>query len=104
MLIYSKGNIPKEVSSVCFSLKIFNEEIPINTNPKYLGVTFDRKLNFSTHTELVREKAMKQLNILKCLSYKKWSLGTKEKLNVYKSLIRSSFEYAVPVLILNQKI
>lgn len=100
--IYSKGNIPKELSNGEFKLIIFNEEIPINNTPKYLGITFDRSLSFKQHVEIVREKGLKLLNILKCLSFKQWSLGNNEKLNVYKCLIRSTIEYAAPILILNE--
>ncbi|RNA30374.1 hypothetical protein BpHYR1_031952 [Brachionus plicatilis] len=37
-----------------------------------------------------------------CLSFKKWFLGINEKLNIYKCLIRSTLEYAAPILVLNE--
>ena len=90
--IYSKGKMPKELSNGDFRLIIFNEDIPINNNPKYLGVNFDRNLNFKQHVEKIREQGLKLLNILKCLTFKQWSLGTNEKLNIYKCVVRSTLE------------
>ena len=101
--IYSKGPIPKELTNGEFKLIIFYEEISINHNPKYLGVQFDRHLNFNQHTEVVREKSLKALNVIKCLSYKKWSISTNDLLNVYKVLIRSKMEYAPQIHIVNSK-
>ena len=101
--IYTKGKVPKELNCNSFNLKIFNENIPINHNPKYLGVTFNRNLNFTKHTEIIREKCLKLVNIIKCLTFKKWSLDNKLMLNVYKTLIRSKIEYAPQILLLNEK-
>ena len=91
--IYSK-QIPKELKNGEFKLFLYGQSIPINHEPKYLGVIIDRNLNFNLNTNIIRDKCLKHLNILKCLSYKNWSLSVNEKLTVYKSLIRSCMEYA----------
>lgn len=101
--IYSKGKIPTNLTNNKFVLKIFNEAIPIDHNPKYLGITLDRKLNFNVHVESIRSKCLKDLNILKCLSYKKWSLDVNQQLVVYKCLIRSKMEYAPQLLRMTEK-
>lgn len=59
----------------------------------------DRKLTFAKHTNNIKQKCLKLLNILKCLSYKKWALKTSQQIVVYKALIRSCMEYAPPVLL-----
>ncbi|RNA40124.1 hypothetical protein BpHYR1_009025, partial [Brachionus plicatilis] len=64
--------------------------IPVNHNPKYLGINLDRNLNFKHHTEL-------------CLTFKKWSLSTERLINVYKVLIRSNMEYVPQLLLVNGK-
>ena len=46
--IYTKGPIPKELTNGEFKLIIFNEEIPINHNQKYLGVQIDRQISINT--------------------------------------------------------
>ena len=86
-----------------FKLKIFDQEIPIDLNPKYLGATLDRTVNLSKHIETIRTRGIEKLNVLRSLSYKNWSLGASQQLTVYKSLIRSCLEYAAPVTIVNQQ-
>lgn len=102
--IYGKGNTPKEIREKKFKLNLQEEEITINHEPTYLGVILDRNLNFNRHIEKIRENGIKALNILKNLSYKKWSLDTNQKINIYKSLIRSKFEYAPQLLTQSKKI
>ncbi len=80
---------------------MYSEPIPMDVNPKYLGVLLDRRLTFNQHTNVVRQKCLKLLNILKCLAYKNWSLSTDEQLTVYKLLIRSCMDYAAPLTLLS---
>jgi len=94
-----RGNVPNLNELPNRSLTIFSEKIPIDKNPKYLGVTMDKSLNYSFHTNQIKTKCNKLLNILKCLSYKSWALDTEQQLVVYKALIRSCMEYAPPVLL-----
>ena len=101
--IYSKGRAPKRFRDNQFQLNINNEQIPINNSPKYLGVTIDRQLNFSDHVELIRTKCLKLSNVIKCLSYKNWSLSDKQQLIIYQSLIRSCLEYAPQLMLLHER-
>lgn len=48
--IYSKAQVSKELTNKSFKLMISNEELPVNHNPKYLGVILDRNLNFNKQT------------------------------------------------------
>ena len=76
------------------SLRLFNETIPVNSLPKFLGIIFDSKLNFNTHFKSVIKNCEKRLNIIKILSCKSWKLQPKTLINIYKSLIRSIMEYS----------
>lgn len=76
------------------TLRLFNETIPINTRPKFLGITFDSKLNFNKHFDEIVKSCEKRLNIIKILSCKSWKLQPRTLLNIYKSLIRSVIEYS----------
>lgn len=40
------------------------ENIPIVSNYKYLGITFDELINFNIHTKQVREKVQKRAKLL----------------------------------------
>ncbi len=95
----NRGNVPNLNELPNRSLIIFSEKIPIDNNPKYLGVTMDKNLLYSHHTRQIKVKCNKLLNVLKCLSYKNWALDTDQQLVVYKALIRSCMEYAPPVLL-----
>ena len=77
---------------------MFNERIPIDNNPRYLGVTLDHKLKFKEHTKNIHQKCTRLLNILRNLTNKKWALDTNQQLTVYKALIRSCMEYTAPLL------
>ena len=41
-------------------------------NPIYLGVTLDRQLSLKEHTQKVKHKATKRLNLLKRLASTSW--------------------------------
>lgn len=99
--IYCKKT-PRDIKNGKFSLKIYDELIPNEIHPKYLGLTLDKKLNLNNHVEQIRKKCIRNLNILKCLSYKNWSLADDCQLNVYKCLIRSQMEYAAPLILMSQ--
>jgi hypothetical protein len=84
-------------SNKLLTLKIFGEPINKESNPKYLGITLDQNLSFTTHIELVKEKCTRKLNMLKVLNYKKYVLPVKTKLLIYNCLVRSIIEYGAPL-------
>ena len=76
-------------------VKLYNERIPVEKNPKILGIIFDRRLTFDKHFESIDLKLIDRLNILKILSYdKNWRLDTTTLIRIYKSLVRSVLDYA----------
>lgn len=64
---------------------------------KYLGVTIDDNLNFNSHIEEGRTKALKSFNALYPLLCRKSRLSTPLKLTLFKSVIRPKITYASPV-------
>ena len=50
------------------NIYINNTPIPTTSNPTILGLTFDPKLKYSTHTDNTITKAKKTLNLLKLLT------------------------------------
>ena len=67
----------------------------METNPKFLGVYFDRKLSIAHHFEMKKNKLVDRMNILKILSYdKNWALKPHILVRIYKSLVRSVLDYA----------
>jgi len=100
--IYSRGNCADMIKKGNFKLHINKEDIPIEVNPRYLGVILDKNMNLNKQADILNEKCTKLLNIIKCLTFKKWSMSVNNQLKVYKTLIRSNMEYAAPLIIMSQ--
>ena len=71
--------------------------LPLERNPKILGVTFDPHLFFHKHVEEIIRKAKPRLNILKLLTGTDWGQQKETILATFKSLIGSLFTYAAPI-------
>jgi hypothetical protein len=74
-------------------IKLYNQRISYEANPRFLGITFDENLKFELHADLVKSSSRSRLNIIKILSYSRWKLRQKTILAVYKSLTRSLIDY-----------
>jgi len=71
--------------------------IPVADRAKFLGLTFDRKLNFKDHIESTRKKCVSSMNLLKVLSHFNWGADRKILLQLFRSLIRSKIDYGLIV-------
>ena len=71
--------------------------IPVVDKTKFLGIYFDRKLNFKDHIQYLRDKCLKALNILKIVSRLDWGADRKVLLRLYRALIRSRLDYGAPI-------
>ena len=58
-----------------------------------MGVTFDEKLSFKTHIEMLTSKCKKRLNLLKAIRGKDWGASPKTIMYSYKTYIRPVIEY-----------
>ena len=75
------------------SLKLNNQTLPTTKHPKILGITLDPKLTFSQHINITITKAKQALNILKALTFTKWSKQKKLILFTFKAITHSILEY-----------
>ena len=71
--------------------------LPVEPNPKILGVTFDPTMRFQKHVDNITRKAKQRLNILKLLTGSSWGQHRETLLATFKSLIGSLTTYAAPV-------
>jgi hypothetical protein len=97
---------PKKCSQTTFSkaretnddrlnLSLYNQPIPSEDAPKFLGIVFDKRLSFINHLDSIKKKTNDRLNLLKVLSYDaNWRLNEKLLLSMYKVLVRSIIDYA----------
>ena len=74
-----------------------NTILPLNRNPRILGVTFDPHFTFSPHITSIINKASPRINILKALAGTTWGQQKETMIITFKSLIRSIFTYASPI-------
>ena len=61
---------------------------------RYLGVVLDHKLNWTSHCEVLRDKALRTLTAMNPVM--RSSLSMRSKLLLYKSYIRPVMTYAAP--------
>jgi len=81
-------------SKITFLFKLKGGLIPYNPNLLFLGLTFDEYLNFKSHTDSLRQRAIKRLNIIKIFSHKSWKLSHETLKCNYGALIGSLFTYS----------
>ena len=55
----------KQPDDIRLNLSFNNELIPNNSNPFFMGITLDERLNFAKHFENLQCRAFKRINIIK---------------------------------------
>ena len=98
-----KVNIPKTVYTIFTkSHKLAKSKVNItfqgnliekDPNPVYLGVTLDSQLSLKEHTNKVKNKATKRLNLLKRLASTSWGADKNTLRQLYLGYVRSTMDY-----------
>lgn len=84
---------------------LYNDTIiPISLEKKFLGVIMTYNLSWKKYIDYITTKANKAYNILKSLAGTYWGADPKVLLLLYKSLIRSHFEYGFLCFAHNNKL
>lgn len=78
-------------------LKLYGYTIECVESYKFLGVIFDRKLNWEDNTRLIKTKCSKRLDIIKCVARKKWGIHRKTLMMMHNALIVSTLTYGIIV-------
>ena len=81
----------RKISEILPQYMLKSETLKPVTDIKYLGITLNEKLNWSTHTKNTVNKAQKVLNLIKRNFYKS---SANTKIMSYKTLVRPILEYA----------
>jgi hypothetical protein len=76
---------------------LFRELIQWVDTTRYLGVTLDRRLNWSPHIDQVRKKTAQRMDMLDPLLNRKSDLSIRNGVLLYKQLIHLMMDYACPV-------
>jgi hypothetical protein len=78
-------------------VRINGEPVRLEKTPKLLGVVYDTMYTFSHHVTETVKKAKTKVNVLKALAGTSWGQDKETLLMTYKSVCRSTLEYAAPV-------
>ena len=76
------------------NLKLDGIPVKIVKEYRFLGVTIDGGLRFTTHVNNIIAKGKKRNNILRCLAGKDWGQNLETQKGLYSTYIRSAMEYA----------
>jgi len=78
-------------------VQLFREPIQWVVTARYLGVTFDKRLTWSTHIDQVRKNAAQRLGMLGPLLNRRSSLSIRNCVLLYKQPFRPMIEYSCPL-------
>lgn len=78
-------------------IKINNEIVKENNTVKYLGITLDRRLSFIKQVNKILQKVYTATSKLYPLINRRSRLSTKNKLLIYKTIIRPTITYGGPI-------
>lgn len=94
-IIFPFDNKRKRIPTI--PLKNSEHTIELSKSVKYLGITFDTKLNFNEHVTNSIVKANKCFRAMYPLIARKSQLSIENKLLVYKAIIRPILTYGCPI-------
>jgi len=77
--------------------QLFGEPIQWVDTARYLGVTFDKRLTWSTHIDQVRKKAAQRLGVLGSVLNRRSSLSIRNGVLLYKQFFRPMMDYSCPL-------
>jgi len=75
---------------------LFGEPIEWVDTTRYLGITLDKGLTWSSHIDQVRKKTAQRMGMLGPLLNRKSDLSVRTGVLLYKQLIRPMMDYACP--------
>ena len=64
---------------------------------KFLGLIFDRKLNWKDHIEYIKGKCLEAMNIIFMISRRNQETESESLLRIYRSLVRSKLDYGCDI-------
>jgi hypothetical protein len=87
----------KREANIHPQVKIHDVLVPLEKNPKLLGVTFDTTYTFSTHIKLAANKSKFKINLMKSIAGSTWGQDKETLTMTYKAIGRSVLEYGAPI-------
>lgn len=75
------------------TLTLHGKSIEVVDNHKFLGMIFDKKLNWNCHLKQAKAKSMAAVRIIRTLSNTTWGSNRKTLLTLHNTLVLSRLEY-----------
>ena len=75
------------------NLQLNNDNTRFKQVVKFLGLYFDQRLRFRDHIERIRQKTIKRLNLVKCISNFHWEAYRETLIRIYRAVVRSKIDY-----------
>ena len=93
MIFYSYIQAPTNTITLTLNDKVLKQV----TTKKFLGLIFDRLLNWQNHVSYLRGKTMSALNIIQVISRCNRGTDSKTLLRIYRAIVRSKLDYGCQV-------
>ena len=77
------------------SLSLNGLKIIFKISTKFLGLIFDQRLNWKLHIDHLMIECQRRMNLLRCVSAKRWGADRTTMLSLYRAMIRSKWTSAV---------
>ena len=90
VIIFSRSVLARKTEA---NLKLCGETIKVYPQVKFLGITFNSKLNFEKHFEDILDRCNTRYHRLRLLANKKWGPIPATLIQSYKQCVRPIFEY-----------
>ena len=97
--ILSNVNTYEKKYKTQLTIKVNKINIKPQQSARYLGVIFDHKLDWRTHTRQVEKRTASRIGLLRFLSRSTPDSNDKILVNIFKALIRTVLTYGYPVLL-----
>ena len=75
------------------NLSLCGTRIAVADEIKYLGLTFDPRLNWASHIKHLRISCQPAISLLSCLSHLKWGADRRTLKHIYQALVLSKLNY-----------
>ena len=93
------SNHPRRKLKTPLTITIDDQTVPLAKEAEYLGVTFDRALNFKTHMKEMKKKTSSRIGLLRYLGRNVEGDPTRSLNMMHKSLVRSITTYASTIFL-----
>ena len=73
-------------------IQLYGQSIPTEPTARFLGVLFDRRLTYKPHFNILRQRCLNSLNVLKCVARTSYGADHSTLLLLYRATIRSKLD------------